>query len=163
MAKKGGDKKKGEGDLEKEMKQQLTLDVDVLENKIFQEQAKEQEAMKELERINKEIVEEMKIMEQNRLEEGRKINNESDLIKQTLTKYSGDLNELERKINEYNLEIKFLENKIVETGIEYKKQLEEKDSAINEQRKLFEDMSVRFQHILQRTANKLQERVNMGA
>jgi hypothetical protein len=162
MAKKG-DKKKGEGDLEKEMKVQLTLDNEILENKIFLEQQKEQEAIRELERINKELGEEMKIIEQNRLDEGRKINNENDLMKQTINKYTGEISELEKKITDYNLEIKYLETKIFETTDDYKKQLDEKDMAISEQRKLFEDMSVRFQHILQRTANKLQERVNMGA
>jgi hypothetical protein len=162
MAKKG-DKKKGEGDLEKEMKVQLTLDMEILENKIFLEQQKEQEALREFERINKELTEEMKIIEQNRLDEGRKINNENDLMKQTINKYTSEITELEKKITDYNLEIKYLESKIIETSEDYKKQLEEKDLAIAEQRKLFEDMSVRFQHILQRTANKLQERVNMGA
>jgi hypothetical protein len=162
MAKKG-DKKKGEGDLEKEMKVQLTLDMEILENKIFMEQQKEQEALREFERINKELTEEMKVIEQNRLEEGRKINNENDLMKQTINKYTSEITELEKKITDYNLEIKYLESKIIETSDDYKKQLEEKDTAIAEQRKLFEDMSVRFQHILQRTANKLQERVNMGA
>jgi hypothetical protein len=162
MAKKG-DKKKGEGDLEKEMKVQLTLDLEILENKIFLEQQKEQEALREFERINKELTEEMKIIEQNRLDEGRKINNENDLMKQTINKYTSEITELEKKITDYNLEIKYLESKIIETSEDYKKQLEEKDLAIAEQRKLFEDMSVRFQHILQRTANKLQERVNMGA
>ena len=127
------------------------------------EQQKEQEALREFERINKELTEEMKVIEQNRLEEGRKINNENDLMKQTINKYTSEITELEKKITDYNLEIKYLESKIIETSDDYKKQLEEKDTAIAEQRKLFEDMSVRFQHILQRTANKLQERVNMGA
>jgi peptidoglycan hydrolase CwlO-like protein len=70
---------------------------------------------------------------------------------------------LEKSIRDYEEEIKTLEKNIVERSEQYKKELEEKDTAINEQRKLFEDMSVRFQHILQRTANKLQERVNMGS
>ena len=96
MAKKG-DKKKGEGDLEKEMKVQLTLDMEILENKIFMEQQKEQEALREFERINKELTEEMKVIEQNRLEEGRKINNENDLMKQTINKYTSEITELEKK------------------------------------------------------------------
>ena len=40
---------------------------------------------------------------------------------------------------------------------------EDKDLAIQNQRKLFQDMTERFQHILENTANKLQERVKMGS
>ena len=134
----------------------------ILENKIYIEQEKEQEALRELEKILKDNVDEEKIIEQTKIDEGRKINNENDLMKQTINKFTGEIHDLEKKIADSNVEIKYLEAKIIETAEEYKKQLEEKDAAIAEQRKLFEEMSVRFQHILQRTANKLQERVNMG-
>ena len=38
----------------------------------------------------------------------------------------------------------------------------DKDEAINNQSLLFQEMTVRFQHILENTANKLQERVKTG-
>ena len=48
-----------------------------------------------------------------------------------------------------------------EPGIS-EKEIEEKDIANKEQQRMFDEMSQRFQSILQRTTNKLQERVNMG-
>ena len=44
----------------------------------------------------------------------------------------------------------------------YEREEKDKDEAINNQSLLFQEMTVRFQHILENTANKLQERVKTG-
>ena len=56
-----------------------------------------------------------------------------------------------------------MKKKIVEKRELNNKEEEDKDLAIQNQRKLFKDMTERFQHILEITANKLQERVKMGS
>lgn len=155
--------KKGDGELEKELKQQLSLDIEILESKIFLEQQKEMEALKEYESVIKEIKDEEQKIEITKMEEGGRINNENKFMSEKISVFKDQVTALEKTIREYDEEIKSLERTIVERTETNKKMLEEKDNEINEQRKLFEDMSQRFQHILQRTANKLQERVNMGA
>jgi len=159
---KNKDKKKGEGDLEKEMKVMLSLDIEVLENRIFIEQQKEQESLFELERINKQLVDDQRIIEHSRIEEGRRVNNDNDSLKQQVIKYSTEISELENQNSNYDRDLRILEETILETEAAYQKQLVEKENSISEMRRQFEDMSVRFQHILQRTANKLQERINAG-
>jgi hypothetical protein len=161
MAKKN-DKKK-DGDLDKELKQNLLLDIEILENKIFIEQEKELRAREELDKINKELHSLTSDMASNKLKEDKHISKENDDMRVTIEMLSNTVENLQKSIRDYDDDIKVLEKSINVRADEYKRELEEKDAAINEQRKLFEDMSVRFQHILQRTANKLQERVNMGA
>ena len=84
-------------------------------------------------------------------------------MKIQVASFTQQITVLEATIREHDETIKSTDKSILAKAELYKKELEDKDTAISEQRKLFEDMSVRFQHILQRTANKLQERVNMGA
>lgn len=163
MAKKNDKKKKGEGDLEREMKQALLIDIELLENKIYYEQEKDLQARKEIETINKDLTQEHEGIEKIKNEEGRKINSETKQMEQQIDDYITKVNNLEKILREQDDEIRSLYKAIEDRSEENRKQLEEKDTHINEQRKLFEDMSVRFQHILQRTANKLQERVNMGS
>ena len=96
-------------------------------------------------------------------EEGKKINIENNSMRDLIGGFTSQILFLEKFIREKDEEIKKFEKVITEISEQNLRELEEKDNIINEQRKLFEDMSIRFQHILQRTANKLQERVNMGA
>jgi hypothetical protein len=160
---KGGAKKKEEGSEDKELKKALEVDIEILENKIYLEQEKELLARKELENILKELSDEQKKIEEMKTEEGKKINIESDSMRGLINNFTSQINFLEKSIRESDEEIKRYEKIIQEKSEQNLHELEEKDNLINEQRKLFEDMSIRFQHILQRTANKLQERVNMGA
>jgi len=160
---KGGAKKKEEGGDDKELKKALEVDIEILENKIYLEQEKELLARKELENILKELSDEQKRIEEMKTEEGKKINIENDSMRGLINNFTSQINFLEKSIRESDEEIKRYEKIIQEKSEQNFRELEEKDNLINEQRKLFEDMSIRFQHILQRTANKLQERVNMGA
>lgn len=160
---KGADKKKGDGPDDKEMKKILDVDIEILETKIYLEQEKELSARKELENILKELADEQKRIDEMKNEEGKKINIENDSMKGLINNFTSQVNFLEKSIRENDEEIKRYEKIITEKSEQNLRELEEKDNVINEQRKLFEDMSIRFQHILQRTANKLQERVNMGA
>ena len=160
---KGGVKKKDEGSDDKGLKKALEVDIEILENKIYLEQEKELLAMKELENILKELSDEQKRIEEMKTEEGKKINIENDSMRGLINNFTSQINFLEKSIRESDEEIKRYDKIIQEKSEQNLRELEEKDNLINEQRKLFEDMSIRFQHILQRTANKLQERVNMGA
>ncbi len=160
---KGGAKKPGEEPVNKELKKTLEVDIEIFENKIYLEQEKELMAKRELENIIKEINEEEKKIEEMKTEEGKKINIENDSMRGLINNFTSQINFLEKSIRENDEEIKRYEKIIQEKSEQNLRELEEKDNLINEQRKLFEDMSIRFQHILQRTANKLQERVNMGA
>lgn len=158
-----GGAKKDEGADYKEMKKALEVDIEILENKIYLEQENELLARKELDNILKEIAEEQKRIDEMKYEEGKKINIENDSMRGLINNFTSQINFLEKSIRDNDEEIMRYEKIIQEKSEQNLKELEEKDNVINEQRKLFEDMSIRFQHILQRTANKLQERVNMGA
>ncbi len=155
-------KKDGEID-DKELKKLLEVDIEILENKIYLEQEKELLARKELENIEKELKEEQKRIDEMKSEEGKKINIENNSMRDLIGGFTSQILFLEKFIREKDEEIKKFEKAIQENSEQNLRELDERDTIINEQRKLFEDMSIRFQHILQRTANKLQERVNMGA
>lgn len=161
MAKKDKNKK-GDDVVKLEMKTALQMEIYLLEQKIFGEEQKqlycEQQSKKRLEEMKFEYVE----MEGQKSKEGENINAKKDNLKKTISEYTAKVEQLDKTIREQDDEIRRLESLIREKEIENKKELEEKDNLISEQRKQFEDMSVRFQHILQRTANKLQERVDMG-
>jgi len=163
MSKGGAKGKKDEGGDDKELKKALEVDLEILENKIYLEQEKELLARKELENIVKELSDEQKRIEEMKTDEGKKINIENESMKGLINSFTSTINCLEKSIREFDEDIKRSEKAIQEKSEQNLHELEEKDNLINEQRKLFEDMSIRFQHILQRTANKLQERVNMGA
>ncbi len=154
--------KKKESEMNKELKQSLMLDIELLEKKNFLEQEREERAQRELEDIVKSTLEEMKKIENLKVNEGFKINNENENMKEKIYSLTSQVEELERKIRERDDEKKSLEKIIAEREEFYRKELEEKDASINSQKTTFEEMSHRFQHILQKTANKLQERVNIG-
>jgi hypothetical protein len=156
-----GDKKK-ENEMNKEIKQNLLLDIETLEKKIFMEQEREVRAQKELADLIKNTHDELKKIETLKMNEGYKINNENENMKEKIYSLTSQVEELERRIRERDDEIKSLEKLITDREEVYRKELEEKDVSINSQKTTFEEMSHRFQHILQKTANKLQERVNIG-
>ena len=65
---------------------------------------------------------------------------------------------------------KYIKENMIENNKMFKEAIEklnkkdedfDRDEAIQNQRRLFQEMTVRFQHILENTANKLQERVKM--
>lgn len=161
MAKKDKNKK-GDDVLKLEMKQALEKEIANLEQKIFMEEQKNIFCSSQVVKRQQEMKNEYIDMEKLKLEENKKVNAENDSLKKSVAEYKSKVDELEKTIREQDDEIRRLENQIREKEIENKRELEEKDNLIAEQRRQFEDMSVRFQHILQRTANKLQERVDMG-
>lgn len=160
MAKK--DNKKGDDVIKFEMKRTLDAEIKSLESQIFLEQQKTLYNNSQLEKHTLEI--EVENNDINKLfnEESKKVNIDGDNLKNVISGFSKEVEIYENQINEYEDEIKRLENEIYIIEMQNKRELDEKDSQIAEQRKTFEDLSVRFQHILQRTANKLQERVDMG-
>lgn len=160
MAKK--DNKKGDDVIKFEMKKALDAEIKSLESQIFLEQQKTFYNNSQLEKHTLEI--EVENNDINKLfnEESKKVNIDGDNLKNVISGFSKEVEIYENQINEYEDEIKRLENEIYIIEVQNKRELDEKDSQIAEQRKTFEDLSVRFQHILQRTANKLQERVDMG-
>ena len=66
------------------------------------------------------------------------------------------------EIRKLDIDIEDLEKKIEDKKKVYEREEKDKDEAINNQSLLFQEMTVRFQHILENTANKLQERVKTG-
>lgn len=154
--------KRKENEINKEIKISLMLDIELLEKKIFLEQEREEKAQREIHDIIKSTHDEMKKIESLRVNEGFKINNENENMKDKIYSLTSQVDELEKKIRDRDEEIKCLEKLIAEKEEIYRKELEEKDASISSQKSTFEEMSHRFQHILQKTANKLQERVNIG-
>ena len=155
-------KKKGEGDSDADMKKILLQDIQLLESKIHAEQEKTRMAKMELEKINKQISDQVTKLEELRQSENKKINIENEQLRGVNFNFTRQINTLDNELNEKNLEREKLEKEIQDRAIQYEKEIEEKDIANKEQQRMFDEMSQRFQSILQRTTNKLQERVNMG-
>ena len=95
-------------------------------------------------------------------EEGKKIIQDNDDMSKQQKNYDGLINEAEKEIKELDEDIRNLKNQIIEYEKYTKDELEKRDIQISELRSQLEQMSIRFQQILQKTANKLQERVEMG-
>ena len=87
----------------------------------------------------------------------------ADALRQEEQNNANSIKTLELEIRKLDVDIDDLEKKIVEKRELYAKEEEDKDLAIQNQRKLFQNMTERFQHILENTANELQERVKMGS
>ena len=87
----------------------------------------------------------------------------ADALRQEEQNNANSIKTLISEIRKLDVDIDDLKKKIVEKRELYTKEEEDKDLAIQNQRKLFKDMTERFQHILEITANKLQERVKMGS
>ena len=118
----GGDKKKGEGDETKELREFLQLDIDRLENLIYFEQEKELFAKCELDQIEQKTKDELKAIESLTQDESKKIILESDSMKGTISSFTSQINFLEKEINDYNEKIQLL---IAETEEVDKKNKEE--------------------------------------
>jgi hypothetical protein len=160
MAKKN-DKKK-DGDADREMKAILVSDIELLEKKIYFEQEKTVTSKRELERITKQMKDEQFSLDNTKNLEDKRILSENETLKESIKKYSTQVKQLEKDLQDKDAEMDRLEKEIVDRAAQYERELEEKDVSNREQQKMFDEMSQRFQSILQRTTNKLQERVNMG-
>ena len=160
MAKKPN--KNDTGPSQEEMIGFLNTEIKILETKIFLEEQKEIDAVRELEEITKKTGKEKLSMDDLKNEEGKKmIQDNDDMSKQQKT-YDGLINEAEKEIKELDEDIRNLKNQIIDNEKFTKEELEKRDNQIAELRSQLEQMSIRFQQILQKTANKLQERVEMG-
>ncbi len=160
MAKK--DNKKGEDVLKFEMKKKLDGEIKTFESQIYIEQQKHLYNLTQYDKHIKEIEFENGDINKLNHDESKKVNLDNDNLKVLINGYKKEVDLYEKQIYDYEDEIRRLENEIIIIENQNRKELEDKDNQIAEQRKTFEDLSVRFQHILQRTANKLQERVDMG-
>lgn len=160
MAKKGN--KKGEGDEEKKIREYLMYEIEKLENLIYFEQEKEISATRELEKIIERQNEEQKSIESLTLDESKKINTENENMKGIINSFTLQINNLEKEISDFDEDIKIKRIEIADLEKKNAEEIQKKNKAIEEQRETLDKMSTRFQLILQKTANKLQDRVDMG-
>ena len=159
--KKGG--KKGDEEAEEEIRLYLQLDIDTLENNIYVEKLREVNANADYEKLIEGTKNEQKSIESTKNDEIKVLSMKADALRQEEQNNANSIKTLELEIRKLDVDIDDLEKKIVEKRELYAKEEEDKDLAIQNQRKLFQDMTERFQHILENTANKLQERVKMGS
>ena len=155
--------KKGDEELEAEMRMNLQLDIDTLENNIYLEKRREIQAGIDYDNLLESTKNEQKVIENTKNDEIKILSVKSDNLKQEEQNNANSIKTLELEIRKLDVDIDDLEKKIEEKKIIYKKEEDDKDEAIQNQRELFQQMTVRFQHILENTANKLQERVKMGS
>ena len=94
--------------------------------------------------------------------EGSKLSSKGASFKKEEESNFNSLNILEMEIRKLDIDIEDLQKKIEDKKKVYEREEKDKDEAINNQSLLFQEMTVRFQHILENTANKLQERVKTG-
>ncbi len=163
MSKKGkGKGKKGDEELEEEMIQQLKYDIETLENNIHFEKTKELNAINDYNRMLEETKNQQKTIDELKETEGTKLSSKGASLKKEEESNFNSLNILEMEIRKLDIDIEDLEKKIEDKKQVYEREEKDKDEAINNQSLLFQEMTVRFQHILENTANKLQERVKTG-
>ena len=163
MSKKGkGKGKKGDEELEEEMRQQLKYDIETLENNIHYEKTRELNAINDYNRLLEQTKLQQKTIDDLKETEGTKLSSKGASLKKEEESNFNSLNILEMEIRKLDIDIEDLEKKIEDKKQVYEKEEKDKDEAINNQSLLFQEMTVRFQHILENTANKLQERVKTG-
>ena len=163
MSKKGkGKGKKGDEELEEEMRQQLKFDIETLENNIHYEKTRELNAINDYNRLLEETKNQQKTIDELKETEGTKLSSKGASLKKEEESNFNSLNILEMEIRKLDIDIEDLEKKIEDKKQVYEREEKDKDEAINNQSLLFQEMTVRFQHILENTANKLQERVKTG-
>ena len=163
MSKKGkGKGKKGDEELEEEMIQQLKYDIETLENNIHFEKTKELNAINDYNRMLEKTKNQQKTIDELKETEGTKLSSKGASLKKEEESNFNSLNILEMEIRKLDIDIEDLEKKIEDKKQVYEREEKDKDEAINNQSLLFQEMTVRFQHILENTANKLQERVKTG-
>ena len=154
--------KKGEDVQNLEIKSALEKEMVRLESDIYKEQQRLIYCQNQIQKRNEEIDKENDEINKLKNVENDNVKLENDSLVKSEKDFKLKVREKEEAIKVLDDNNSILEKKIRDKEIENKKELEEKDNLIADLRKQFEDMSVRFQHILQRTANKLQERVDMG-
>ena len=163
MSKKGkGKGKKGDEELEEEMRQQLKYDIETLENNIHYEKTRELNAINDYNSLLEKTKLQQKTIDELKETEGTKLSSKGASLKKEEESNFNSLNILEMEIRKLDIDIEDLEKKIEDKKQVYEKEEKDKDEAINNQGLLFQEMTVRFQHILENTANKLQERVKTG-
>ena len=163
MSKKGkGKGKKGDEELEEEMRQLLKYDIETLENNIHYEKTRELNAINDYNRILEQTKNQQKTIDELKETEGTKLSSKGASLKKEEESNFNSLNILEMEIRKLDIDIEDLEKKIEDKKQVYEREEKDKDEAINNQSLLFQEMTVRFQHILENTANKLQERVKTG-
>ena len=165
MSKKGGKKKGKNGDeeLEEEIRMNLKLDIETLETNIHLEIMREVNAISDYNDLIKKTKEEQEKIETQKNEQIKLLGIKSDSLASEESSNIVSIKELERHLKKQDIEIEDLEKQIIAKQELYKKEEENRDEAIKNQQMLFEEMTVRFAHILENTANKLQERVKMGS
>ena len=163
MSKKGkGKGKKGDEELEEEMRQQLKFDIETLENNIHLEKVREVNAINDYNQLLEGTKLQQKAIDELKETEGTKLSSKGASLKKEEESNFNSLNILEMEIRKLDIDIEDLEKKIEDKKQVYEREEKDKDEAINNQSLLFQEMTVRFQHILENTANKLQERVKTG-
>ena len=163
MSKKGkGKGKKGDEELEEEMRQLLKYDIETLENNIHYEKTRELNAINDYNSLLEKTKLQQKTIDELKETEGTKLSSKGASLKKEEESNFNSLNILEMEIRKLDIDIEDLEKKIEDKKQVYEREEKDKDEAINNQSLLFQEMTVRFQHILENTANKLQERVKTG-
>ena len=163
MSKKGkGKGKKGDEELEEEIRQNLKFDIETLENNIHLEKVREIKAINEYNKLLQDTKKEQEAIDKLKEDKGSTLSSKGASLKKEEETNTNSLNVLEMEIRKLDIDIEDLEKKIEDKKRVYEREEKDKDEAINNQSILFQEMTVRFQHILENTANKLQERVKTG-
>ena len=163
MSKKGKAKgKKGDEELEEEIRLNLKFDIENLENNIHLEKVRELNAINDYNKLLEGTKLEQKTIDDLKEAERSKLSSKGASLKKEEESNYNSLNILEMEIRKLDIDIEDLQKKIEDKKKVYEREEKDKDEAINNQSLLFQEMTVRFQHILENTANKLQERVKTG-
>ncbi|MCQ2817252.1 MAG: hypothetical protein MJ252_08310 [archaeon] len=155
-------KKKGDEEAAEERIDHLKVDVEILEHDIHLEELREIQAYKDYDELltkTGEIQKGIGVLKEKR---DKEIQGKSKALAEDEEKKIGEINKMKDEIEQLKKEIVNLKKDIDDNIQKYQMEEDEKDEEIRAQENLFQQMTSKFQHILENTANKLQERVKMG-
>lgn len=155
--------KKGDEELLENMLEALKLDVEIMENDIHLEELKEVQAKKDYEALVKDTNGVEENIGKYREERNKTVKQKTDSLSEVEEKKATEIQEKRKEIERLEKDIQDLEMQIIKDKERHRILQAEKDEEIKAQENLFQQMTTKFQHILENTASKLQERVKMGA
>ena len=141
----------------------LKVDVEVLEHDIYLEELRDEQAKNDYEKLLKLTYEEQGQIDHLKEDKDLEIKLKSEKLSEEETKMANEITSKKERISTLETEIQKLICEIKEDKEKHEEILKKHDENIKIQESLFQQMTSKFQNILENTASKLQEKVKMGS
>lgn len=151
--------KKGDDELLENQLKCLKIDIEVLENDIHLEELREVKAYDDLKILEEKTKDEQIEIDKEKESENKIIKMKSEALEKEEDKKAKEIEEKRDTISKLEKLIVDLQTSIEDDKLKYAEEEVEKNEQIKAQENLLQQMTTKFQHILENTASKLQERV----